>query len=95
MAGDGTLQDRLRERAAEGAPGNLGLERVAKRIAHERRIWSEREAALVQAIEALVEDETDPARQGAAGEVNSDQQPTGDWARDGGFNKQRALVLGI
>jgi argininosuccinate lyase len=89
VPGDGTLQDRVRERAAEGAPGNLGLQEVAKRIAHQRCTWGEREAALARAIEALIEDETDPVARRAV------KRAAGEWTHAGGFDESRALVLGI
>src|SRR5260370_5111523 len=49
----GDLVARLRARTSEGAPGNLGLERVAARVDAERAAWQERQQRVTAAIAAL------------------------------------------
>ena len=49
----GDLVARLRARVAEGAPGNLGLEIVAQRIADEREAWRQRRGVFTTALARL------------------------------------------
>ena len=57
----GDLRERLRARAHEGAPGNLGLDRLAGRLAAERAAWGQRRATFTGAIAALTSGASAPS----------------------------------
>ncbi len=67
----GDLVARLRARTAEGAPGNLGLEGVAQRIAGEREQWRQRRAVFIAALARLASGAPDISEQHAQPETTA------------------------
>ncbi len=61
----GDLVARLRARSAEGAPGNLGLEGVARRIAGEREQWRQRRDTFTSALARLAVGAADSSAEAA------------------------------
>jgi argininosuccinate lyase len=89
----GRLIERLHERTAEGAPGNLQLDVVAERIARERAAWERRAEQLERAIAALVE-AADPPSHPFTGHASAQQHGIHP-ATGSGFDHDQALALGI
>jgi argininosuccinate lyase len=78
----GDLVARLHARDSEGAPGNLGLDQVASRIAAERATWQRRRSHITDAITALLRG--DPA-----------MGPEPRHGGPGGFADASDIALGI
>jgi argininosuccinate lyase len=56
----GDLGQRLHARTSTGAPGNLGLSDLVRRIEHERAAWEQRRAHLASALWLLINDQPEP-----------------------------------
>jgi argininosuccinate lyase len=78
----GDLVARLHARDSEGAPGNLGLDQVAGRIAAERAAWQRRQTHVEHAIAALLRGD-------------SAVEPDSRYGGSGGFADGCDIALGI
>ncbi|HEX8036951.1 MAG TPA: argininosuccinate lyase [Ktedonobacterales bacterium] len=87
----GDLVQRLRARTSSGAPGNLGLDDLAKHIAAERAAWAQRRETFTRAISALVR--PDYVMVESSGVNVRDAHANG--THDGHFGGNDAIVTGI
>jgi argininosuccinate lyase len=76
----GDLGQRLRARTSTGAPGNLGLPTLARRIAHERTAWEARRAHLASALRQLVSDQAE--RSSVSSTTSSSASPAAEAPHD-------------
>src|SRR5260370_778298 len=83
----GDLVARLRARTSEGAPGTLGLERVAARVDAERAAWQERQQRFTAAIAALTQGTSENEVCASTGAATA--------AQPGGFAADGAIAYGI
>ena len=79
----GDLVARLHARTSEGAPGNLGLAQVQRRLTGERAAWQGRQERFSAALSALVRGKGEPAH------------ATASPAAGGGFFGNGVVALGI